>query len=324
MKHRLWLPLSIVLLAILASCAPTTQSNLEENKLTVLTVEFNSGAPIPGLYLTVTAIESGEEIEAALGSEEGEATFSKLVDGKDYSIAATTLENSTKGNGYTTIEMFTYDKTKPYYKLQTHFARDEQQLDVPVVLQNPELPHGCEITSLTAVLNYYGIHVSKLEMVDTYLPKQAFRTVGGKKYGPNPAQAYAGDPRNLKDGTYVFAAPIVRAAEAVIEYEQQNLRVTNMSAKSKEEILALVKEGVPVVVWVTLDLSPPKMKDGWIFEGETKEREMYRNLHAVVLTGHLTDKVVVMDPLKGYVTYSEEQFFKSYQELGAQAVAIHK
>lgn len=48
------------------------------------------------------------------------------------------------------------------------------------------------------------------------------------------------------------------------------------------------------------------------------------NLHAVVLTGHLGDKVVVMDPLKGYVTYNVDQFFKSYHELGEQAVAVHK
>ena len=26
---------------------------------------------------------------------------------------------------------------KPYYRLQTHFLRDDQELDVPVVMQNP-------------------------------------------------------------------------------------------------------------------------------------------------------------------------------------------
>lgn len=295
----------------------------ERNKLTVLTVEFYSGAPIPDLYITVTDLATGLEIENALGSEEGEATFSKLVNGKEYAIAATTIENSVTGDGYTTIDTFTYDETKPYYNLQTHFSRDEQELDVPIVMQNPELPHGCEITSLTSVLNYYGLSVSKLEMADKYLPKQEFEIVNGQRIGPNPADAFAGNPRNKQTGMYVFAAPIVKAAQAVIADKQKELSVTDMSGKSKEEILKLVQDGIPVVVWVTLDLSPPKFNKGWIYKGESLPREGFSNLHAVVLTGHLDEKVVVMDPLKGYVTYNENQFFKSYRELGRQAVAVH-
>lgn len=295
----------------------------EKSKLTVLTVEFNSGAPIPDLYLTVTDLETGVVIEEAIGSVEGEATFSKLVEGREYELAATTLENSVSSDGYTTIDTFTYDSTKPYYKLQTYSSRAEQELDVPVVLQNPELPNGCEITALTAVLNYYGMNVTKLEMADTYLPKQDFRIVNGQRYGPNPALAYAGNPRDKNSGMYVLAAPIVKAAEAVIADKQANLQVKDMSGKSKNEILELVHNGIPVVVWVTLDLSPPKYNKGWIYEGERVPKEGFSNLHAVVLTGHMDSKVVVMNPLKGHVTYNEDQFFKSYQELGAQAVAVY-
>jgi len=311
---------------LLSGCHQFSQQEKQKSELTVLTVEFNSGAPIPNLYITVTDVKTGKIAEDVIGSDEGEATFSKLIEGQEYAIAATTLENSTENNGYTTIENFTYDSTKPYYRLQTHFSRDEQELDVPVVMQNPELPHGCEITSLTAVLNYYGVNVTKLEMADTYLPKQKISTVDGQRFGPNPHQAFAGDPRDKANGMYVFAAPIVKAAEAAIAEKQANLRVTNMSKASQDEILQLVREGVPVVTWVTLDLSKPNTNaaKGWIYKGETTPREAYMNLHAVVLTGHLGNKVVVMDPLKGYVTYNVDQFFKSYKELGEQAVALHK
>ena len=34
------------------------------------------------------------------------------------------------------------------------------KLDVPVILQNPELPNGCEVTSLAEVLQFYGFSVS--------------------------------------------------------------------------------------------------------------------------------------------------------------------
>lgn len=311
---------------LLSGCNQFSQQEKQKSELTVLTVEFNSGAPIPNLYITVTDVKTGKIVEDVIGSDEGEATFSKLKEGQEYAIAATTLENSTENNGYTTIENFTYDSTKPYYRLQTHFSRDEQELDVPVVMQNPELPHGCEITSLTAVLNYYGMNVTKLEMADTYLPKQKIDTIDGQRFGPNPNQAFAGNPRDKANGMYVFAAPIVKAAEVAIADKQADLRVTNMSKASQDEILQLVREGIPVVTWVTLDLSEPKTKStkGWIYKGETTLRDAYMNLHAVVLTGHLGDKVVVMDPLKGYVTYNVDHFFKSYKELGEQAVAVHK
>ena len=312
--------LCCLIVLLLLGCTP--QITEKQQTLTVLTVEFNSGAPIPDLYLTITDLETGVVIEEALGSIEGEATFKKLVEGREYAIAATTLENSVRNDGYTTIETFTYEATKPYYKLQTYSSRNEQELDVPIVLQNPELPNGCEITSLTAVLNYYGMKVSKLEMADQYLSKQAFRVENGLRYGPNPALAYAGNPRE-KSGMYVFASPIVKAAEAVIADKQAGLRVTDMSGKSKDEILKLVQDGIPVVVWVTLDLSTPKKNKGWIYEGEIIQREGYSNLHAVVVTGHMDGKVVVMNPLKGHVTYNEDQFFKSYKVLGAQAVAVH-
>ncbi|MEN2465771.1 C39 family peptidase [Ornithinibacillus sp. JPR2-1] len=32
------------------------------------------------------------------------------------------------------------------------------------MMQKPELPNGCEITSLTSVLNYYDYQVSKTNM----------------------------------------------------------------------------------------------------------------------------------------------------------------
>lgn len=292
--------------------------------LRVLTVEFNSGAPVPKLYITLTDAENGKEVGSLVGSQEGEAVFEGLREGKTYIVSATTLKNNAAGKGYTTVEQFTYDSTKPYHLLRTYSVRDYQKLSVPVVMQQPELPHGCEITSLTALLNYYGVNVTKMEMAQNYLPTKPLKTVGEKVYGADPNVAYTGDPENIKTGTYVFAAPIVKAAKQAITAQKADLRVINVSEKSQQDILQFVKDGIPVVVWVTLDLTEPRTKGGWFIEGTKNYHAMYQNLHAVVLTGSLGDNVVAMDPLKGYVTYNAAQFFKSYQELGSQAVAVYK
>jgi hypothetical protein len=70
----------------------------------------------------------------------------------------------------------------------------ESYIPVSTLLQEPELPNGCEIVSLTAILNYYGYNVSKVIMADQHLPKQDFIRVDGKLFGPDPYKTYAGSP----------------------------------------------------------------------------------------------------------------------------------
>ena len=44
------------------------------------------------------------------------------------------------------------------------------QLNVENILQNPELPNGCEITSAAIVLNYLGFGIDKVTLAENYLP----------------------------------------------------------------------------------------------------------------------------------------------------------
>ena len=57
----------------------------------------------------------------------------------------------------------------------TGLSKRNVKLNVKCILQNPELPTGCEITSLTTVLNYYGYNVSKTTMSDDFLENQMMR-----------------------------------------------------------------------------------------------------------------------------------------------------
>ena len=56
------------------------------------------------------------------------------------------------------------------------------------VLQNPELPTGCEITALTQTLNFYGFDIDKVTLCDTFMP-----TDFDGYYTMN--QVYIGNPR---------------------------------------------------------------------------------------------------------------------------------
>lgn len=64
---------------------------------------------------------------------------------------------------------------------------------VPVLLQKPELPAGCEATAAAMLLGAYGYAVSKEEMARA-IPRAPFEKRDGRVYGPDPRDMYAGDP----------------------------------------------------------------------------------------------------------------------------------
>ena len=197
-------------------------------------------------------------------------------------------------------------------------------IPITPLMQEPELPNGCEIVSLTALLNYYGYDVSKTTMADQYLPKQSFSFKDGKVFGPDPYVAYAGNPRSKKIGWYSFAPPIVEATNRYMATQTNKMKATNISGSSKEEILSLLNNGVPVVIWITLDLSKPTLVGHWYLHDTGQYYKAYTNLHVVVLNGYKENVVHVMNPLKGQVEYNMEAFFKSYDEMGKQAVVLEK
>ncbi|MGE7838725.1 C39 family peptidase [Viridibacillus arvi] len=315
-----------VLLVAVSGCniISTAKEKQQDEGIKVLIVEFGSRTPIPDMKVTVRDMETNEDVTTATGDIEGEAIVTDLQEGHQYLFVPSSVYTDDSEQEKSVGKVVTIQEDMGYVVLETYFEREEQQLDVPIIMQNPELPHGCEITALTAALNYYGLNLSKTDMAKNYLPKQEIVDKGNKRIGPDPAKAYAGDPFNKLTGTYVFAPVIEKVAKKIAKDKNVSLKVENVSGQSAEEIISLVQEGVPVVVWVTLDLSKPAFKEGWWIKGTNRKLDMYRNLHAVVLTGHMDDKVIVMDPLHGYVSHDETSFFKSYKKLGSQAVAIWK
>lgn len=200
---------------------------------------------------------------------------------------------------------------------------DNIDIYIPVepVMQNPELPNGCEITSLTAVLNYYGYKVTKTEMSDHYLPKRSFHRIDGKLYGPDPYQAFAGDPRE-ENGYFAYAPPIVEAANKYFHSNGKKHYAVDISGSSREVIMELLSKGNPIVIWVTLDLSKPVLNDSWYFYDSNEYFQAPNNLHVVVFNGYSNGNVQAMNPLEGQVNYNADAFFQSYLDLGSHALMI--
>ncbi len=187
-------------------------------------------------------------------------------------------------------------------------------LDFKCVLQNPSLPTGCEVTALTAVLNYYGFNVN-----NTYLSKHFLNK--GPVGTTSPSMAFVGEPSS-KYAFGCFAPVIVECAENYLKSQGSSLRAYDTTGTSLDSLFAEVVKGHPVIIWATMYMSASYETTIWNADGSTISWPA--NEHCVVLYGYDKERNVVMiaDPLKGNVEYPTELFTKRFDELLMQSVII--
>lgn len=206
---------------------------------------------------------------------------------------------------------------------KTDSAEERFWIEVPQVFQYPLLPQGCETAALVSLLRYYGYEADMLKLADEHLPKVDFVKKGGRNYGPDPSEAYAGDPSKIS-GWYCNAGPIVRAANSFFESEKIFDRAVDISGLRREKLIDEVQKGNPVMVWTTVDFAPVRKVPGWYREGTDHRLEVPVNSHCVVLNGFDGSSLFVMDPLRGETRVEANVFFESYYELGAHAVKLER
>lgn len=187
---------------------------------------------------------------------------------------------------------------------------------VPAISQYPQLPTGCEATALTMLLNYSGLMVSKQNVADA-LPKVSLPYYSqGKKVGSHPSQGFIGNPYS-KHSYGVFAEPILKVIEHYLPGRSEDLR-----GKSIDELLEIVKEGRPVMIWATMSMVNVSYTQSWQLQtGETFWWP--NNEHALVIVGYDDKWIYMNDPQKGIERkFSRAVVNNRYYTLGKQAVAI--
>lgn len=193
---------------------------------------------------------------------------------------------------------------------------------VKLILQNPELPNGCETASLAMILGSVGQPIDMVELYRDYLPKGDFRTDSGVRYGPDPEQYFVGDAASRTGGWYCFEGPIVQAANDWLEVQGSILRARAVTGLSREELDEYARLAVPAAVWVTLGYAAPQYSSyTWLLEDGT-EYYPYRNLHCVVLAGTEGDGYRIADPINGFQTVDCDTFWASFFAMDSRAVII--
>ncbi len=194
-----------------------------------------------------------------------------------------------------------------------HLSEKQIKLSVDFLAQNPQLPTGCEITSLTTVLNYYGYSVDKVTMANSYLEKA--------EAPANFWKVFLGDPtKNTGFGCY--AQPIVNAANKFFAANGSLHTAVNVSNTAFENLLTYVSKGVPVIIWGTMNMKEPYTTYKWTIEDETVQ--WIAPEHCLVLIGYdIQRSVAIMsDPLRGIVEYDLTTVKERYIALHKQSVII--
>ncbi|KPU45666.1 hypothetical protein OXPF_08990 [Oxobacter pfennigii] len=190
-------------------------------------------------------------------------------------------------------------------------------IKAPVLNQFPELPTGCEATSLTMLLNWAGVNVSKEEVAGS-LPIGCIPTAKENRlYGDNPHKAFVGNPFTV-NGYGVYHEPI---ADILNKYLPDS--ALDLTGASFEEILKAIDSGKPVIVWCTIGNVYPKISKTW--QDEQGNIIIWKvPEHAVLLVGYDESHVIVNDPYMGQrCRYPLCSFEEHWEMMGKQAVTIN-
>ena len=186
--------------------------------------------------------------------------------------------------------------------------------DFPTYNQYPDYPNGCESIALYTLLKYYSINVSPDDIVDKLKKGEGPYFEDGKLYGGDPEIEFVGNPREY-NGYGVYQKPIIEVANyyksGIIDYTGHTLN----------EVLELVKNGKPVQIWGSIDMSNTYVSKSWINKENGKTIYWIRNLHSVVVVGYNSNYVYVADPYVGsIVKYNRYQVEKMYNLFGKRAI----
>lgn len=201
--------------------------------------------------------------------------------------------------------------------------RGQQFIPVELILQNPALPNGCEVTSLAMLLTSAGFSADHVELYEVCLPARDFAYAGNQRFGPSPEEAYAGDASSSTGGWYCFEGPILEAGNAWIEASGGGGEMLSLTGISQSGLDRYAQDGVPVAAWVTIGYAPPVYADSfsWILpDGELYIP--YDNLHCVVLAGEENGQYRIADPISGWQLVDKEVFWGSFDAMGRRAVTV--
>lgn len=184
-------------------------------------------------------------------------------------------------------------------------------LDVNIIYQFPDMPSGCEVTSLAMVLNYIGIDVTNKYLADNYLDSSTY----------DMSESFVGNVYD--DNSFgCFAPVIVRTANDFFEDNNYQYEAVNVSESTKQQLIGYLCDNKPVIIWNTQDMQPTYIEE---YNLNGYKFTWWGNEHCVVLCGYNEEDNTfeIADSIAGKVRRDADTFFKRYEDMLSQAVIIN-
>ncbi|MFZ3590071.1 C39 family peptidase [Bacillus sp. DJP31] len=199
--------------------------------------------------------------------------------------------------------------------------KEQVLLDAPIIKQYPELPRGCEVTSLAMLLQHANVKIDKMELAELVKKDPTvFRKESGKVYFGNPNDGFVGDMYNLKKPGYgVYHKPIKELAERFLPGEIQDI-----TGRDFESVKAYLSAGYPV--WIISnatykELDPSSFQ---VWDTPTGQVKITYREHSVLITGYDTNYIYFNDPISGEKNRKApiQDFIRAWEQMGSQAITI--
>ncbi len=190
---------------------------------------------------------------------------------------------------------------------------------VKQISQLPELPRGCEVTSLTMLMRYKGVYVDKMELAEKIAKDPTERVViEGVTFAGNPNTGFVGDMTNIKNfGFGVYNGPIY---DLLRKYKPSS--AMNLTGCNFDDLFGLVARDCPIWVIVNTKYNKIPIEDFIIWNTPIGEIDVTYYEHSVLVTGYDEENIYFNDPLGKASSAPRSEFISAWEQMGRQAVTL--
>nr|WP_102028078.1 C39 family peptidase [Salirhabdus sp. Marseille-P4669] len=192
-------------------------------------------------------------------------------------------------------------------------------IDAPHSQQMPELPRGCEVTSLSMLLGHADVHVDKMTLANEIRRDPTpYQKKNGQVFFGNPYDGFVGDMYSFETpGLGVYHGPIAELGEKYLPG-----RIVDLTGNNFDAVLDQLDQGKPVWVIVTSTFASLPQSYWRTWNTPSGEIQITYKEHSVLVTGYDENYIYFNDPLAAGKNSraSKESFIAGWEQIGKQAI----
>jgi uncharacterized protein YvpB len=193
------------------------------------------------------------------------------------------------------------------------------RMDIDLILQFPELPRGCEVTSLAMMLIHLGYDADKIVLAaEVHKDDTPRQVINGVIHYGNPNRGFIGDMYDRSnDGYAVYHAPIY---DLLKQYVPNS--AIDLTGCSTNVMYYFLSRNRPI--WIVTNTTYNTLRQNQFERWVTPDGDIYITwfMHSILVTGYDENYIYFNDPYGRREYAPKRQFWDAWIQMGRQAVAV--